>query len=117
MKTTNDVLQCIPTKLHEHEIDQETGRIIVLKPKFHWAIAKKLIEPFFLSKFFKVKLDPIGSAVWQNIDSKKTVDEIGKILAAQFGPEIEPIYERLTKFVVALHRQKFIRLDCPVKEE
>ncbi len=116
MKTTHDVMRCIPHKLHDHEIDPETGRIVVLKPKFQWIVAKKLIEPLLQSKFFKVKLDPIGSAVWENINGVNTVDAIGKILASQFGPEIEPIYERLTKFVVALHQQKFIRLDCPVDE-
>ena len=116
MKTTHDVMRCIPHKLHDHEIDPETGRIVVLKPKFQWIVAKKLIEPLLQSKFFKVKLDPIGSAVWENINGVNTVDAIGKILASQFGPEIEPIYERLTKFVVALHQQKFIRLDCPVEE-
>ena len=39
--------------------------------------------------------------------------KIGEILAKKFGPEIEPIYERLGKFLIQMHKEKFIRLDCP----
>ena len=113
MRTTEDIMECIPSRLCEHEIHQGTKRIIVLRPKFTSKVGKRILEPFLKNKNFKVKLDDLGTAVWKNMDGKTTVKNMGEILAAEFGPKIEPIYERLGKFLIRMHKEKFIRLDCP----
>ena len=115
MRTTEDIMECVPSRLCEHETDLSTDRIIVLRPKYTSKLGRSVFEPFLKNKNFKVKLDDLGTAVWKNMDGKNTVKNLGEILAAEFGPEIEPIYERLGKFIIQMHKEKFIRLDCPQK--
>ena len=105
---------CIPNRLFDWEIQKETKRVVILRPKYKSKTGMLLFGSFLKDKNFKVNLDELGSVVWENADGKNTVKIIGEILGQKFGPEIEPIYERLTNFLVQLHKQKFIRLDCPV---
>ena len=106
-------MNCIPVRLFNSEINSETGKTVIIRPKYNSQLGKKLLEPFLKKKDFRINLDELGTKTWENCDGKNSVDEIGKILGATFGPEIEPIYERLTKFLIQLHKEKFIRLDCP----
>ncbi len=114
MKTTENIYGCIPHRLFDWETNPETGQIVIIRPKYNSSIGKMIFEPFLKIKNFKIKLDDLGSVVWENSDGQKNVKEIGEILAAKFGSDIEPIYERLSKFLIQMHKGKFIRLDCPV---
>ena len=71
------------------------------------------MSPFLKKDYFSVKLDELGSSVWRLCDGEHTVEEIGKELARQYGPEIEPIYERLATFLIQLFKGKFIEIRCP----
>lgn len=115
LHTVNDLLPCVPVRKMEWEVNEETGRVVILRPKFIHPLARKLFEPFFSSKYFKIKLDDLGTVVWQNCDGNTTVRRIGEILGETFGPDIEPIYERLGKFIFQLQREKFIELRCPAE--
>ncbi|HID39837.1 MAG TPA: PqqD family protein [Calditrichaeota bacterium] len=112
-KTVDQLLPCYPQRLLEWETDEETGRITVFRPKYYSNFAKKIMSPFLKKDYFSVKLDDLGSNVWRLCDGKYSVEEIGKELASRFGPEIEPIYERLARFLIQLHKGKFIEIRCP----
>lgn len=112
-KSTDDIMNCIPNRLFEWENNSDTGRIVIIRPKYKSELGKLIFGSFLKKPDFKVNLDDLGSVVWKNMDGKNTVKMLGEILAAEFGPEIEPIYERLAKFLIQMHKDKFIRLDCP----
>ncbi len=112
-KTVEQLLPCYPKRLLEWETEQGSGRIVVFRPKYFSEFAKKIMSPFLKKDYFSVKLDELGSSVWRLCDGKHSVDEIGKELASQFGPEIEPIYERLSTFLIQLYKGKFIEIRCP----
>lgn len=113
MKTTSEILRCIPTPVFEAEENPDNGKVTIIRPKFTSHLGQVLFGSFMRAKHFKIHLDEIGSAVWKNMNGENDVQRIGEILAAQFGPEIEPIYDRLTQFIMQMYRQKFIHLDCP----
>lgn len=113
IKTTQQLMACIPIRIADWDTNEETGFIRILKPKFKSNWAKKLFNPLVKGENFIIKLDALGTEVWKNCNGKTTVEEIGKILAIKFGPDIEPIYERLNKFIMQLLRNKFIELKCP----
>jgi len=117
MQTTQQLLKCIPVRLQHWEENDTTGKIVIIKPKFENNLSKKLLEPFLKSKEFRIKLDDLGTAVWKNCDGNTTVEQLGNILGKKFGPEIEPIYDRLIKFILELKRSKFIKLECPAENE
>jgi len=110
MRNQKEMLDTIPVRLVDWYIDENTKLIVVKRPKFIAEWASKLFSPFLKKDHFSIKLDKIGTFVWQSIDGRKTVSGIGELLGKEFGPEIEPIYERLFKFIFEMHKAKLIKL-------
>jgi hypothetical protein len=100
-------LELIPLRLHKEEVSEE-NLVTVLIPKFQNRFALRFIVPKLKSDVFKLKLDELGSAVWLSIDGRNTVDQIAKQLLKKFGDKIEPVNERLTKFLTGLYEQRLI---------
>lgn len=72
----------------------------------------KIVRAFFKTpKVMRIDLDGQGSCVWNSIDGKRTVDEIGIILKEKFGKEAEPLYQRLGTYINILRNNKFINLE------
>lgn len=109
MKNQSELLEAIPVRCVDWYTDEETQRIVLKRPKFISDWAQKLFRPILKQDYFAVKLDDIGTVFWQHCDGKKTVREHGEILGEKFGPDIEPIYDRLFKFVLELQKAKLIR--------
>lgn len=100
-------LELTPLRLHKEEVSEE-NLVTVLIPKFQNRFAVRFIVPKLKSQVFKLKLDELGSAVWLSLDGKKTVDQIAKQLLIKFGDKIEPVNERVTKFLTGLYEQRLI---------
>ena len=47
----------------------------------------------------RVKLDGFGSFVFLQIDGKRSVEEIGRLLDEKYGEDAHPLYERLLLFL------------------
>ena len=85
--------------------------IVLLIPKFRNRLAKKWFVPMLARPHIRVKLDAFGSYLWSRCDGNTTVEEIGEQMARKFGEPVEPLYDRIGKFVQTLARDKFIMLD------
>lgn len=59
-------------------------------------------------KYSSIELDDFGTYVWNSMDGKATIYDIGKKVKAQFGEAAEPLYERLSHFMQTLHSNGFI---------
>jgi hypothetical protein len=59
----------------------------------------------------KTKFDEFGSQVWLEIDGKKKVQDISISLRQKFGERIEPVEERLTRFLTQLYNYKFVSFN------
>ena len=55
-----------------------------------------------------IELDDFGSFIWECIDGKSTVYEIGIHVKEKFGEQAEPLYQRLSQFIQTLHNNEFI---------
>jgi len=102
-----NLLELIPVKNMQWE-KKEDGLIVLLKPKFKHPFFKKHILPRLKYPFYKVKLDDVGSFVWERCDGKKTVKEIAHGLKEEFGEKVEPLYNRLALFLQNLEKNRFI---------
>ncbi|MCX6167820.1 MAG: PqqD family protein [Ignavibacteriales bacterium] len=100
-------LELTPLRLYEEEISEE-NLVSIIIPKFQNKFAVRFINPKLKSPVIRLKLDELGTAVWLLIDGKRKVDKIGKLLLEKFGDKIEPVNERLTKFLTGLYEQRFI---------
>lgn len=59
-------------------------------------------------KITHVHLEENGSFVWQIIDGKKNIAEIGKEVEEKFGDKAQPLYERLSKYFQMLDNCGFV---------
>lgn len=90
------------------EINPETKLVVIKKPKFKNAYLKKYILPKLKNPNYTVKLDKIGSFVWQLIDGKLSFGDIAVKMSEEFGELIEPVNNRLGQFINSLRRYEFI---------
>jgi hypothetical protein len=109
----DELLSCIPHRNADWKVNTNTGLIILLRPKFSNRFLVRYLLPRLKDPHYRINLDPIGTKVWQNIDGKQNVKEIGRILKNEMGEAVEPVYERLSQFIVSLQRYKFILLQKP----
>lgn len=106
METMN-LLELTPYRFYKEETDSE-GNFIVLIPKFKNKYLVKYLAPRMKSEFFKLKLDKFGSSAWGMLNGENSVKFIAEELVKKHGDEIQPIYERLPKFIMMLHTNKLI---------
>ncbi len=63
--------------------------------------------------YLQLHLDPVGTTVWLACDGEHSVADIGALLRDRFGPDIEPVWDRLALFVRHLARGALIELEPP----
>lgn len=105
-----NLLELKPVRNFEFLV-QDDNKVTLLIPKFRDKILGKYLQPIIKRKFYKVKLDTIGSFVWSNCDGQSTVSEIVERLRSQFGNEVEPAHERVAKFVQHLYHSDCLNLN------
>ena len=102
-----NLLDLIPVQKIKYE-ENKNGLITILKPKFKNKFMLKYVVPKLKNPSFKVNLDEFGSFVWEHIDGKTTVKEIGEQLKEKFKDDIEPLYDRLSVYIHSIYRYQFI---------
>ena len=112
----NEFFKLIPVRQFDWRLDEQSQRVIVLRPKYLSPWAKKLMSPFSGESHFKIKLDALGSKVWQACDGQNTVEQVFDILVKAF-PEEPELKKRFTLFLKQLAREKFIILLQKVDRE
>jgi hypothetical protein len=90
---------------------RENELVVLIVPKFRSRLAKKWFVPMLARPHIRVKLDAFGSYLWNKCDGTATVQEIGEQMAKKFGEPVDPLYDRIGKFVRTLARDKFILLN------
>lgn len=102
-----NALDLIPIHRHNHEIGSN-GLVTILIPKFKNEKFARFFIPSRKSIYISIHLDEIGSAVWLSIDGIKDTAEICKAMVEKFGDKIQPVEERVVKFLSGLYNNKHI---------
>ena len=105
--TTINYLELTPVRNYDHVIE-ENGLVSVFVPKFDIKWIDTIMSRIVKSRFFKAKLDEFGAETWLEIDGVKSVQMISNQLSKKFGEKINPVDERLTKFLSELYKYNFI---------
>ena len=95
-----DTIAAISTPLGEGAIG-----IVRLSGTDSFTIAQKIFKKPRISH---IALDKYGSFVWQQMDGKRNVYDISKLVSERFGKDAEPVVERLVKYIQILYQNKFI---------
>ena len=104
---TRNALDLIPLPRCEWTCGDD-GRVTLVVPRFKQEWLLKLIRRLKRSETVKVHLDETGSRVWREIDGKRSIEEIGKSLDAKEDETVQQRYERLSAFMMILHRNQFV---------
>lgn len=102
-------LELTPFRLHEH-IEKPDGLIDVLVPKFKNNFLVK-ITARIKDPYIKANLDEFGSETWRMLDGLTKVEHIAVMLTDKFGESVQPVNERLTKFLTQLYTYGFISFN------
>lgn len=109
MKQRNNLLLKRPVSRPHVTADRgDIPRLVVYHN--HWL--SKLCTRFFRTPaqtYFN--LDAYGSFVWSHCDGQYTVGDIARLMSEEFGPEAEPVMERLIVFLRMLINRKLIILQ------
>jgi hypothetical protein len=101
-------LEMTPRRVHQHELTANDGLVNVLVPKFSGKVLGRFIQPRLRDKYIKANLDRFGTSVWLKLEDDKNVRQIADALTAEFGDSIQPVNQRLTKFLQQLYNAGFI---------
>lgn len=110
----SNYLDYIPQKNSKLNWEIDDGKVVVYIN--HKGVINRIAQILFYSpKVSKISLDKYGQFVWQNIDGRNTIYDIGNILKYEYGDKMEPLYERLSFFCRLLHKNGLIILNCKSK--
>lgn len=114
-KSAENYLDKIPAIVRDLDWDITDGNVVVHQQNkgFYAKVAQKF---FKTPETSHIRLDDFGSYVWQCIDGKSNIHEIGQKVDKKFGKKAEPIYERLSQFMETLSRVHYIEFIKPEKE-
>lgn len=107
----NGLLACRFTNLRPVERGED-GRASILVPRFDGAILRRLLMPRLRRPNFAIRLDALGSAAFDQMDGKRTGEEIATRLAGQF-PGQPDIRLRLALFLRTLVAQGHAMAETP----
>jgi len=107
LKTEINLLDLIPEKNIDWNKNEE-GLIVLLKPKFKNPFLAKHVLPRLKNPYYRIKLDAVGSFIWELCDGHSTVKELSRRLKDKFKDKVEPLYDRLGLFLQNLEKNHFI---------
>lgn len=108
-KKEDNFLLYVPVKKHtDWEVKNGKVNLIFYHNKAIEKFMRWLVKKPYVSD---IELDDIGSAVWNSIDGKTSVYDIGEKLLSQFGKKCDPVYDRLIMYLRYLNRKGWISFD------
>lgn len=114
-KKDKNYLEYIPVIEKKWELSEDgLVEVTVENTGFYNTLAQKLFKK---PRFSFIKLDKYGSFVWQQIDGKKTIYEIGKILEKKHKEAGVRLYERLSAYFGILEGNGYVSFRSDIKKE
>lgn len=107
-KSKENYLEYIPKHNELYKWFENDEKLVVVKV-LNRGLFNRIAQLLFRKpKVSEIELDEFGSFVWKQIDGKRTIYDIGLLLKEHFGEKAEPLYERLSKYMVILRNNSFI---------
>ena len=101
-------LDLYPIRQYQYETSQD-GKITVMVPHSENWLTKKIL-PAPKKPAQQIRLDELGSFVWNHCDGKNSVREICNILEEKFKDRADSAQERTVLFVQQMYQQNFIKV-------
>lgn len=113
-KVQDNFLQYIPRRKHDNwELRGEKVFLIFNHDKMVEKVLRWLVKKPYVSD---IELDDLGSRVWQLIDGKSSILQIGEEILKECGKTCEPVYERLTMYFRYLNKKGWVSFERGLQE-
>ncbi len=90
---------------------EEDGRCVLLRPRLRSTRLARWVERFGGDPHYRIRLDEVGSLVWQACDGRTSLAQIAHRMRDRFGDRVEPVDQRLAQFVQSLLKGRMIALE------
>lgn len=104
-RAPQNLFELVPVRAVRFEDDAD-GRVVLLVPKFRAKLFVRFLVPRLSKPDQRVRLDAIGTFVWQQCDGRATVAELGRRAWERFGGERESLEQRAAEFVARLAAER-----------
>ena len=101
-----NILDLVPLRRKGMERDGE----YLLLPIYSTERGERIAGAMKLKTRRRIRLDEYGWAVWELVNNKRDIRQIGSALRDRFGDEVEPLYPRLSKFMAYLESLRIVKL-------
>ena len=98
-----------PVRAARFEVGAD-GLVAIVVPRFTNRLLVKFLVPRLRAPDYRVRLDAIGSFVWQQCDGSVTVAEIGARASVRFGGDAAAMAQRVGDFLAKMDRERFVAL-------
>jgi len=104
-----NLFEMVPDRVHEWAEDAE-GKIRVLVPRYGKSAVGRWFASLMGRPHIEVRLDDIGSAIWRACDGGTPVVDIAHRIEKRFGAMVDPVEDRLARYLRQLERGGLVRL-------
>ena len=110
VEVDNEILSCVPYRLADWRAGED-GRVVVERARPETRGLRGLLDRVqWLMTYPRIRLDPIGSSVWQRMDGVATLAEIAAAAGDAHPDHADQMDERAALFAAALQHQGLIEL-------
>ncbi len=92
---------------------EEEGRCVLLRPRFGPSAPGRWLARLAGDPHYRIRLDEVGTVVWKACDGRTSLAEIAEAVRLAFGARVEPVDERLARFVRRMLKGRMIALNEP----
>lgn len=103
------LLDAVPVRCGHITTEWEGECVVLAYPRFKYEWMRRFLLPKGMSPDIRVTLEEHGTAVWNQIDGQRTVQEIISRLAGHFEG-VEDYTSRITTYVMQLRKDGFVQL-------
>jgi len=104
-----NLLDMVPKRAARFE---RSGRYLLV-PIYSTKRGERIARFLRLRTRRRIRLDRYGWHVWELLNGKRNVKDIGERLRSRYGESIEPLYPRLAKFLAYLESLKLVEIKRP----
>lgn len=110
-----ELMRCVPEPAVSSETDDETGRTVLLKPRYGDSWLGRLLTRRLAKPWVRIHLDDLGTWVWRRLDGEHCLADLVEDLRQAFPEEDKP-EQRLILYVRQLVGTGLMRLRRPPPE-
>ena len=103
-----NLLTMVPERIAV-ETDRIDGCARIEFPRFRSAPGRLFGRIFQASEKIKLTLDDKSTVVWDLVDGRRTVEQIGRELQRRYGRDLDPLYHRLGQLLAVMEKNRLIR--------